>query len=100
MTDSQSDINARGSFKGVIARLDPGDPVFAALAIESRGLSGLDTPPSRSMTVSEDHDESVKQHNAPELRLLHVLFLHILDAGKDDPLGAFLGVTEIEFVFG
>ena len=28
------------------------------------------------------------------------LLLHVLDAGKHDPLGAFPGVAEIEFVLG
>src|SRR5882757_3551805 len=71
---------------GVIARLDRATQYSAPSVIEPRSRGVVGPPPSRGTITGV----------APPSRLL----LHILDAGKDDALGAFAGVAEIEFIFG
>src|SRR5258708_7570083 len=61
----------------------------AASVIESKGRGVLGLPLSRGTTPERRH----------ELRGSRLL-LHVLDAGKDDALGAFADIAEIEFVLG
>src|ERR1700682_6418062 len=67
-----------------------GRPSIPGAGDQSKGCGALDTPLSRSMTAGSGTARAAYSR----------LLFHILDAGKIDALGAFLGVAEIEFILG
>src|SRR3982074_262361 len=73
----------------VIARLNRATSIPGA-GDQSKGCGVLDTPLSRSMTAGSGTARAAYSR----------LLLHILDAGKNDALGALFGIAEIEFILG